>query len=96
MQNLLGGCLTVKNWWGLLTVTKYETLLFALIHKHIKNYKGTPKGGFVSCKKNSAYIFTEGKSRSLEQFSCATPVPVAHKIVGKRRIRGELFKDLTC
>jgi hypothetical protein len=67
-----------------------------LIQKHIKNYKDTPKGGFVSCKKSSAHIFTEGKSRSLEQISCATPVPVAHKIVGKRRIRGERIKDLTC
>jgi len=27
---------------------KYETLWQALMHKCIKNYKGTPKGGFVS------------------------------------------------
>jgi len=43
----------------------------------------------LSPEKISAHIFTEGKSRSLEQFSCATPVPVAHKKGGKRRIRGE-------
>jgi len=66
------------------------------MHKHIKNYKDTPKGGFVSCKKFSAHIFTEGKSRSLDQFPCATPVPVAYKKGGKRRIRGELLKVLTC
>jgi len=34
-------------------------------------------------------MFLAGKSRSLEQFSCATPVPVAYKKGGKRRITGE-------
>ena len=29
---------------------KYETLWQALMHKCIKNYKGTPKGVFISRK----------------------------------------------
>jgi len=63
----------------------------------MKKHEGTPKGGedWIA-KKASVNIFTEGKSSSLEQISCATPVPVAHKIVGKRRIKGERFKHLTC
>ena len=39
---------------------KYETLLFALIHKHIKNNRGAPKGGFASWKKASAIIIIAG------------------------------------
>jgi len=33
---------------GVTQVAKYETLLLALIHKHIKNNRGAPKGGFAS------------------------------------------------
>ena len=63
---------------------------------HIKNNRGAPKGGFASWKEASAIIIIGGKYRSLEQFSCATPVPVAYKKGGKRRIRGEWVIHLTC
>ena len=53
------------------------------MHKCIKNNRGAPKGGFASWKKASAIIIIGGKYRSLEQFSCATPVPVAYKKGGK-------------
>jgi len=43
----------------------------------------------LSPGKSTPKIFILGKSKSLDQFSCATPVPVAHKLGGKRRIAGE-------
>jgi len=46
-------------------------------------------------EKAPAKIFSEGKSRSLEQFSCAAPVPVAYKKGGIIRKREEWFKHLT-
>ena len=52
--------------------------------------------GWLDREKASVNIFTEGKSSSLEQISCATLVPVAHKLVGIIRKRGEWFKHLTC
>ena len=58
------------------------------MHKRIKNYKGAPKGGLPHVN-DSPKIYSAGKVRSFEQISCATPVPVAYKKGGKRRIRGE-------
>jgi len=58
------------------------------MHRHIKNNSVAPKGGFVSWKATHK-IFILGKSNSIGQFSCATPVPVAHKLGGERRIAGE-------
>jgi len=48
MRILLGGCLTCEELVGVDQGAKYETLLFALIHMHIKNNRGAPKGGFAS------------------------------------------------
>ena len=65
------------------------------MHKHIKNYRGAP-GGISLLGKTSAIIFIGGKYRNFEKTSCAIPVPIAHKLVGIIRIRGEMLKDLTC
>ncbi len=37
-----------------------------MIHKDIKNYKGTPKGGDLSPRKSTHKIFILGKSKMMQ------------------------------
>ena len=67
-----------------------------MTHFDKASYTGTSKtirtrhrGGDLSPGKSTRKIFILGKSNSIDQFSCATPVPVAHKLEGKTRIAGE-------
>ena len=53
------------------------------------------KGGFVTRKSLTKDLFSR-KSKIFEQISCATPVPVAYKKGGKRRITGEYVIHLIC
>ncbi len=50
MEILLGGLSDCEEFVGIDQGTKNDTLSKALIHKHIKNYKGTPKGVFGTRK----------------------------------------------
>ena len=70
---------------------KYEILWQALMHKHIKNYMGTPKGVLPHVN-DQPKIYSARNVRSFEDF----PVTLAYKKGGKRRIKGEDKMYLTC
>ena len=38
------------------------------MYKHIKNYKGTPKGGLLPRKNDQPKIHSAGKVRSIDDF----------------------------
>ena len=74
---------------------KYETLWQVLMHKCIKNYKGTPRGEITLRKWPNKDLFSR-KRKNFWWFSCDTPVTLAYKKGGKRGITGEDKMYLTC